>query len=255
MHSFTATILAASAIFSAASAGPIVARQVCGAAPAGAVAQTPLSQPSGITTASSCATQCKANTSCKSFLFGLSNGADKCMLFSVAASSVPAQTGLVAYDIACTSIPSVVPTTANPGGLASSNSGTTGNGNGNAGSNAGTAGNTNAGTQGGAQPRRRQQQGGATGGAAAGGATSGGATNNNNNGGAVTGQTGANNNGGAATGNQGTHASPMNAAPAGNPNPISTPAASSLATCLAACKSNAACVAYTFLSGTCKLFA
>ncbi|PVH74433.1 hypothetical protein DL98DRAFT_594073 [Cadophora sp. DSE1049] len=237
MHSFTATILAASAIFSAASAGPIFARQVCGAAPAGAVAQTPLSQPSGITTASDCATQCKANQSCQSFLFGLSNGADKCMLFSVAASSVPPQTGLVAYDIGCTSIPSVVPTAANPGGLAASNSGTAKDG------NAGAQG----GAQGGAQPHRRQQQGGA-----AGGNTN---NNNNNNGGAATNQNGAsNNNGGTATANQGTHANPLNAAPAGNPNPISTPSAGSLAACLAACQGNAACVAYTFVSGTCKLF-
>ena len=48
MHAFTATILAASAFFSASSAGLIFVRQVCGAAPAGTVAQTPLSQPAGI---------------------------------------------------------------------------------------------------------------------------------------------------------------------------------------------------------------
>ncbi|KAH9220359.1 hypothetical protein DL95DRAFT_383275, partial [Leptodontidium sp. 2 PMI_412] len=64
MHSFTATIFAASVLFSAASASPIFARQVCGAAPGGATAQTPLSQPSGINTAADCATQCKANPSC-----------------------------------------------------------------------------------------------------------------------------------------------------------------------------------------------
>jgi hypothetical protein len=46
----------------------------------------------------------------------------------------------------------------------------------------------------------------------------------------------------------------MNAVPAGNPNPISTPAATSLAACLAACQENASCIAYTFESNTCKLF-
>jgi hypothetical protein len=152
------------------------------------------------------------------------------MLFSVAASSVPSQTGLVAYDIGCTSIPSVVPTAANPGGLATSNSE--------------TASNNNNGAQGGAN-HRRQQQGGAAGGN----------TGANNNGGATTTSNGgATTNNGASTANQGTHANPMNAVPAGNPNPISTPAASSLAACLAACQGNSACVAYTFVSGACKLF-
>ncbi|CZR61761.1 uncharacterized protein PAC_11658 [Phialocephala subalpina] len=190
MHSFTATILAASALFSAASAGPIFARQVCGAAPAGTTAQTPLTQPSGISTAADCATQCKANPSCQSFLFGLSGGTDKCMLFSVPASSVPAQTGLVAYDISCSSFPSVVPTSANPGGLATSNSGAAGNN--------------------GAQPRRRQQQGGAASGN----------TGANSNGGAAASNAGAtNNNGGAATANQGTHGQPHERRPSRKSQP------------------------------------
>lgn len=40
---------------------------------------------------------------------------DKCMLFSVAAASVPKQssTNLVAFDKACTSVPAVVPTSSN----------------------------------------------------------------------------------------------------------------------------------------------
>jgi hypothetical protein len=49
MHSsFAATLLAVSAIFSTALAGPLYTRQVCGAAPGGNVAQSPLSQPAGI---------------------------------------------------------------------------------------------------------------------------------------------------------------------------------------------------------------
>lgn len=207
---FTTTILAATALVSAVSAGPILARQVCGAAPGGTAAQTPLSQPSGITTAADCATQCKANPSCQSFLFGLSNGADQCELFSVPASSVPAQNDLVAYDIGCSSFPSIVPTASNPTGVQ--------------------------------QQQHKRQQNGAPGGN----------TGANNNGGAATSNSGANN--GAATANQGTHANPMNAVPAGNPTPIATPAANSLAACLAACQGQAACVAYTFVSGTCKLF-
>lgn len=142
------------------------------------------------------------------------------MLFSVAAASIPPQTNMVAYDIGCSSIPSVVPTAANPGGLA----------NGGGAANGGSQGN---------QHQRRQQQGGN-------GGAQGGATGNNNGG---TTQNGANNGGtnnGGATANQGTHANPMNAIPAGNPNPISTPAATSLAACLAACQGNPACVAYTF---------
>ncbi|KFY04696.1 hypothetical protein V491_09279 [Pseudogymnoascus sp. VKM F-3775] len=118
MHcSFSTTVIAAFSMLSVASAGPIAARQVCGAAPSGTVAQTPLLQPTGITTASDCATKCKGNPECLSFLFGLVDGEDKCILYSVPASSLPPQTNLVAYDIACTSIPSVVPTAANPGGL------------------------------------------------------------------------------------------------------------------------------------------
>ncbi|KAH8747435.1 hypothetical protein F5882DRAFT_370734, partial [Hyaloscypha sp. PMI_1271] len=118
MHcSFSNTVLAAFSIISIASAGPIAARDICGAAPTGTVAQTPLSQPAGITTAAACAAQCKGNPACLSFLFGLVDGVDKCILYSVPSASVPPQTNLVAYDIACTSIPSVVPTAANPGGL------------------------------------------------------------------------------------------------------------------------------------------
>lgn len=92
-------------------------------------------------TASDCAAQCKGNPACLSFLFGLVDGVDKCMLYSVPASSLPPQTDLVAYDIGCSSIPSVIPTATNPGGLqtrqnSGSNSPTdpgTGSGNGSSG--------------------------------------------------------------------------------------------------------------------------
>jgi hypothetical protein len=211
MHcSFSTTVLAAFSVISIASAGPIASRQICGAAPTGAVAQTPLLQPSGISefqlsfsllsanhiltiflaTAADCATQCKANSACLSFLFGLVDGVDKCILYSVPASTLPPSTDLVAYDIGCTSIPSVVPTASNPGGLA-----------------------------------RRQATGGQ----------------------------------GSQTGSQGTtqigtHANPVNAVPAGSPVPIAKPAVDDLAACLAACKGNPSCIAYTFESGVCKLF-
>jgi hypothetical protein len=79
----------------------------------------------------------------------------KCMLFSIAASQVPSQgsSNLVAFDKACTSVPAVKPTTANPTGANTSNSntntgtqqGTTGNTNTNTGSQQGTTGNTNTG--------------------------------------------------------------------------------------------------------------
>jgi len=59
------------------------------------------------------------------------NNVDECMLYAVAASAIPTQASpnLVCYDKACTSVPTVVPTTANPQGLAtgSSSSGSTGN--------------------------------------------------------------------------------------------------------------------------------
>lgn len=114
-----------------------------------------------------------------------------------------------------------------PGGLVNVNSGTAVNNNGD-----------------GAAKRnpRRQQQSGATGNTNGGAANNAGASGNNKNNGAT----------GAA--NQGTHANPMNAIPAGNPNPISNPGAGSLAACLAICQGNPAYVVYTFASGACKLF-
>ena len=60
---------------------------------------------------------------------------------------------------------------------------------------------------------------------------------------------------GAQTGGQvGTHDSPINAQPSGNPTPIEQPTSASLDACLASCKGNSACVNYTFESGVCKLF-
>lgn len=56
MHcSFSATVLATFSMISIASAGPIlVSREVCGAAPSGTVAQTPLLQPTGISKLNFC---------------------------------------------------------------------------------------------------------------------------------------------------------------------------------------------------------
>lgn len=77
----------------------------------------PLSSPTGITTAEACLAQCNSAASCQSFLFGLLNGVPTCELFNVAASALPATTNFVAYDKACTSVPAIVPTTANPTGV------------------------------------------------------------------------------------------------------------------------------------------
>ena len=124
MHSFT-TIVAASALIATVSASPIqlAARSTCGSAPAGSGSQTPLSQPTGVTTASACQAQCEANASCLSFVFGMVNNADECMLYSVAAASVPKQssTNLIVYDKACTNVPAVVPTASNPTGANTGN--------------------------------------------------------------------------------------------------------------------------------------
>ncbi|KAH8676480.1 hypothetical protein BGZ60DRAFT_428997 [Tricladium varicosporioides] len=249
------TVLAAFSTFSMTSAGPIAARQVCGAAPTGTVAQTPLSQPTGITTAADCATQCKANSACLSFLFGLVDGVDKCILYSVPASSLPPSTNLVAYDIGCSSIPSVVPTASNPGGLARRQTHA-------APVNAVPAGSPApiaepvvddlaaclAACEGnpsciaytfesgvcklfGPKNSKRQQ------------------TSRSLNTGSTTPDAGA-----ATTTQGGTHAAPVNAQPAGSPTPISEPTVDDLAACLAACKGNPSCIAYTFESGVCKLF-
>ncbi|KAH6675880.1 hypothetical protein B0J14DRAFT_652717 [Halenospora varia] len=250
------TVLAAFSALSMTSAGPIAAREVCGAAPTGTVAQTPLSQPTGITTAAGCATQCKTNSACLSFLFGLVDGVDKCILYSVPASSLPPSTNLVAYDIGCSSIPSVVPTASNPGGLARRQTHAAPVNEVPAGSPAPIAepvvddlaaclaacegkpsciaytfesgvcklfGPTNG---------KRQQP-----------------TSGSLNTGSTTPDTG------ATTTQVGTHAAPVNAQPAGSPSPIAEPAVDDLAACLAACKGNPSCIAYTFESGVCKLFA
>ncbi|KAH8585411.1 hypothetical protein B0O99DRAFT_603326, partial [Bisporella sp. PMI_857] len=190
MYFSATTMITTISMLRAASAAPLVSRQVCGAAPTGTNAQTPLLQPTGITTASACGVKCTATTNCQSFLFGLVNEEVKCELFSVPASSLPPQTNLVAYDIDCASIPSVIPTTANPGGLATGTS------------------------LSGSKKEGRQ-----------------------------------------APSSFGTHDSPKNAQPAGNPTPIATPQADSLAECLASCKGSPQCVNYTFESGVCKLFA
>ncbi|KAH8600632.1 hypothetical protein B0O99DRAFT_609077 [Bisporella sp. PMI_857] len=47
----------------------------------------------------------------------------------------------------------------------------------------------------------------------------------------------------------GTRGSPKNMQPEGNPTPVATPKANSLAACLASCHSNSQCVNYTFESG------
>lgn len=124
MYFSTAVIAAFAATY--VSASPLVVRgNTCGAAPASSNTNyQPISQPSGTQTSAACQLQCEANSSCKSFCFGLVDNTVQCKLYSCAASVVPAQssTNLVVYDKACSAVPSVVPTSSNPTGKKVDNS-------------------------------------------------------------------------------------------------------------------------------------
>jgi hypothetical protein len=94
--------------------------QVCGKAPSGSnTQQTALSQPSGPQNAAACLSDCDANSSCLSFLFGMVDNDIKCLLYPCAASAIPTQSSanLIAYDKACASVPTVTPTAENPTGV------------------------------------------------------------------------------------------------------------------------------------------
>ncbi|KAL2005195.1 hypothetical protein VTN00DRAFT_3045 [Thermoascus crustaceus] len=114
MHS---TALTTAVALLAAVSGAAAAPNTCGAAPAGAANAPVLQQPADIQTAEACRAACNANPSCKSFLFGLDT-AIQCKLFGVEASAIPKQesANLLAYDKACTSVPSVKPAAENPAG-------------------------------------------------------------------------------------------------------------------------------------------
>ncbi|KAF2180131.1 hypothetical protein K469DRAFT_593440 [Zopfia rhizophila CBS 207.26] len=101
----------------------LIARDVCGTAPSASGSQNAIEQPANIQTAAACQSACDANTSCKSFLFGMVDNSIKCMLFSVAANAIPKQSSanLIAYDKACGSVPVVTPTAQNPTGVNSGN--------------------------------------------------------------------------------------------------------------------------------------
>jgi hypothetical protein len=124
MHSST-ILLAASSFISLSSCLPmdqlLSARdQVCGKAPSGSnTQQAVLSQPSGPQNAAACLSDCEANSSCLSFLFGMVDNDIKCLLYPCAASAIPTQssTNLIAYDKACASVPTVTPTAENPTGV------------------------------------------------------------------------------------------------------------------------------------------
>jgi hypothetical protein len=93
--------------------------QVCGKAPSGSnTQQAVLSQPSGPQNAAACLSDCEANSSCLSFLFGMVDNDIKCLLYPCAASAIPTQSSanLIAYDKACASVPTVTPTAENPTG-------------------------------------------------------------------------------------------------------------------------------------------
>ncbi|OCL11099.1 hypothetical protein AOQ84DRAFT_201111 [Glonium stellatum] len=108
--------------------------QVCGNAPSGSnTQQAVLSQPSGAQDAAACQSDCDANSSCQSFVFGMVDNTIKCLLYACAASAIPTQTStnLIAYDKACASVPTVTPTASNPTGAntganTSSNQGSSG---------------------------------------------------------------------------------------------------------------------------------
>ncbi|KIM95758.1 hypothetical protein OIDMADRAFT_33841 [Oidiodendron maius Zn] len=113
MPSFT-SIVAIVAALSVASASPLAARDACGVAPTGTATQAPLAEPADIETAALCMAQCAAKSDCECILFGLVDNINTCELFSVPASSIPPVTGLVAYDVACTNVPTTTPTPSNP---------------------------------------------------------------------------------------------------------------------------------------------
>ncbi|KKY35544.1 hypothetical protein UCDDA912_g04505 [Diaporthe ampelina] len=85
-------IVILAAMASSALASPLLARDSCNVTPSASGSQTPISEPS-VTTAELCKEECEANTSCKSFVFGLPEGATSptCKLYSVSASQVPTQ--------------------------------------------------------------------------------------------------------------------------------------------------------------------
>jgi hypothetical protein len=207
-----------------------------------------------LATAAACAAKCKGNPACLSFLFGLVDGVDKCILYSVPSASVPPHTNLVAYDIACTSIPSVVPTVANPGGLrrrqATGAQGASGTTTGSGTQTVGTHANpVNAVPAGSPSPIAEPVVDDLSACLAA--------CKGNPACIAYTFESGVCKLFGPATTRRqavGTHANPTNAVPAGSPNPIAEPVVDNLSACLAACKGNPSCIAYTFESGVCKLF-
>ncbi|PMD53811.1 uncharacterized protein K444DRAFT_699337 [Hyaloscypha bicolor E] len=181
MPSFTSIVFAIAAALSVATSSPLAARDICGAPPTGTAAQTPLAEPADITTAALCLAQCQAHTGCECFLFGFVNNVYTCELFSVPASAIPPAIDLVAYDIDCSNVPTVVPTASNPTGV---------------------------------NQKRQNIVSGAT------------------------------------------HDNPQNGIPAAGQAPLTTPNnIGSLDACLAACRGNPACIAYTFISGVCNLYA
>ena len=99
-------------------ATPLIARNVCGAAPSGPTGATPLAEPSGITTPAACQAACTADASCEAFVCGFVASAPVCRLYAVPASSIPPQSSsnLLAYDLACTSVPTGTLTASNPNG-------------------------------------------------------------------------------------------------------------------------------------------
>ena len=104
--------------------------QICGKAPSGSnTQQAVLSQPSGPQNAAACQTDCDANSSCLSFLFGMVDSDIQCLLYACAASAIPPPSSpdLIAYDKACTSVPTVTPTTQNPTGVNTDNNANTEN--------------------------------------------------------------------------------------------------------------------------------
>ncbi|KAF2794622.1 hypothetical protein K505DRAFT_241801 [Melanomma pulvis-pyrius CBS 109.77] len=96
--------------------------QMCGTAPSASGSQAPISSPTAAT-ADACMKLCNANSNCLSFAFGLPANAKTptCELFAVAGAQVPSQqANLVVFDKACSDVPTVAPTTANPVGLTAS---------------------------------------------------------------------------------------------------------------------------------------
>src|SRR5262245_28139067 len=104
--------------FGLATGSPLAPRAACNISPPGPANGnvSPISQPAA-GTGSACQAQCRADTRCQSFTFGLppSESSPRCRLFGVPASQVPGQgAGNNVFDRGCEGVPNTTPTREEP---------------------------------------------------------------------------------------------------------------------------------------------